>query len=159
MNTSPKIKTDQVPSESSDQTPEFTVDSNMPGDFSSSKEGFRTNKDEGISKLSVSPFVSPHRKEVPKSNFLNFRTRVTPDKYTLTNDNHIPFEEKVSDFKRNFDPISDFKDSWNVFQTDSMKSQENYKFDKMESTPKLHFKESQNNYNRDQIYRKLKSSK
>ena len=116
-------------------------------------------KDQGLSKLSVSPFISPHRKEAPKSNFMNFRGRMDPKQYMLIDDNHVTLPAQQRDFKRDFAHISDFKDSLNVFAPDIVKTQEKYKFDGMESTKESFYKKSRDDHKRNKIYKKFKSSK
>jgi hypothetical protein len=98
-------KTEKQSSRSSNQTPEFTLDSNTPQPMLNTE--FKMMKG-GMSKLSVTPFISPHRKEKP-SNFVNFNVGRSPKKYTPINDNDMIFSPHKMSLKSNFIPFSGIK--------------------------------------------------
>ena len=98
-------------SDSSNQTPEFTLDSNTTN--TNTNNQYQMMKGE-LSKLSVTPFISPHRKE-KQANFLNFYNDRSPQKYMPINDNDIVFSPHKMQVKPNFIPYSGFKKSNDIF--------------------------------------------
>lgn len=85
--------------ESLDQTPEFTVDSSTPMNMMNPRAGLQLVKDEHVSKLSLTPFISPHRKETAKMTVLGFKNKPLSQTYKLTNDNHIMFSPHKMEWK------------------------------------------------------------
>jgi hypothetical protein len=107
-------------SNSSNQTPEFTLDSNTPQTITNTEFQMMNR---GLSKLSVTPFISPHRKE-KQSNFVNFHSGRSPQKYVPINDNDIVFSPHKMELKSNFIPFSGFKKSTDIFNVNFAKFDE-----------------------------------